>query len=86
MMQSIWTLSRDKRSCRVDLKIVVYRILWEKYMNETELLILRRLNKNDANSLFEYAQDPDVGKIVDWLMHKCVKYSLNVIAREVLKK
>ena len=32
-------------------------------MLETERLILRRWEKNDAESLYEYAKDPDVGPI-----------------------
>lgn len=46
---------------------------------ETDRLILRRWEERDAESLFEYAQDPDVGPIAGWPPHKNVKESLDVI-------
>ena len=46
---------------------------------ETERLILRRWEKNDAESLFEYAKDPDVGPIAGWPAHRSVEESRNVI-------
>ena len=48
-------------------------------MLETERLILRRWEKNDADSLFEYAKDPDVGPIAGWPAHRSVEESRNVI-------
>ena len=38
-------------------------------MMETERLILRRWNEADAESLFEYASDPDVGPVAGWPPH-----------------
>ena len=52
-------------------------------MMETERLILRKWKETDAESLFEYAKDPDVGPIAGWPPHNSVEESLNVI-RNVL--
>lgn len=46
---------------------------------ETKRLILRRWEETDAESLYEYAKDPDVGPIAGWPAHKSVEESLNVI-------
>lgn len=46
---------------------------------ETERLILRPWEESDAESLFEYASDPDVGPIAGWPPHKSLEESLNVI-------
>lgn len=48
-------------------------------MLETDRLILRRWEEADAQSLFKYAKDPDVGPIAGWPPHKSVEESLNVI-------
>lgn len=52
-------------------------------MIETERLYLRKWKDSDAESLFEYAKDPDVGPIAGWLPHKSVEESLDII-RSVL--
>lgn len=39
-------------------------------MLETERLILRKWTEADAESLFEYAKDPEVGPIAGWPVHK----------------
>lgn len=46
---------------------------------KTERLILRKWEDTDAESLFEYAKDPDVGPIAGWPYHKNVEESRNVI-------
>jgi RimJ/RimL family protein N-acetyltransferase len=46
---------------------------------ETERLILRRWEKNDAESLYEYAKDPDVGPIAGWPAHRSIEESRDVI-------
>jgi len=46
---------------------------------ETERLILRRWKETDAESLYEYAQDPEVGPIAGWPSHKNIEESLEVI-------
>ena len=46
---------------------------------KTERLILRRWAESDAESLFEYAKDPDVGPVAGWPAHQSVDESLNVI-------
>ena len=50
---------------------------------ETERLILRRWEDSDADDMYEYAKDPDVGPIAGWPAHKNVEESLYVI-RNVL--
>ena len=46
---------------------------------ETERLTLRPWCESDAESLYEYAKDPDIGPIAGWPPHKSVEESLNVI-------
>ena len=52
-------------------------------MLETPRLILRPWADSDAQTLFEYARDPDVGPIAGWPPHQNVQESLDVI-RHVL--
>lgn len=49
----------------------------------TERLILRHFEESDAEDLYKYAKDPDVGPIAGWPPHQSVEESLNVI-RNVL--
>lgn len=49
----------------------------------TERITLRRWRESDAESLFEYAKDPDVGPITGWQPHRSVEESLYII-RNVL--
>lgn len=46
---------------------------------KTERLILRPWKESDAESLYEYAKDPDVGPIAGWPPHENVDQSLDVI-------
>lgn len=46
---------------------------------ETERLIIRRWTLNDAESLFEYAKDPDVGPVAGWPAHKSIEDSIMTI-------
>ena len=48
-------------------------------MLKTERLILRRWEDSDAESLFEYAADPDVGPIAGWPPHQSIEESRDVI-------
>ncbi|MDE7407759.1 MAG: GNAT family N-acetyltransferase [Muribaculaceae bacterium] len=48
-------------------------------MIETERLILRTWRESDAESLFKYAQDPDIGPIAGWPPHTSVECSLEII-------
>ena len=50
---------------------------------ETERLILRPWEESDAESLYEYAKDPEVGPIAGWPVHTSVEESRSVI-RDVL--
>lgn len=80
----------DKEQIEKSIKLIqlgqidelLHRARSEKNM-ETQRLILRKWTESDAESLFEYAKDPDVGPIAGWPPHKSVEESLNVI-RNVL--
>ena len=48
-------------------------------MIETERLILRPWQENDAEALFKYARDPDIGPIAGWPPHTSVENSLEII-------
>ena len=50
---------------------------------ETERLILRPWEEDDADSLYEYAKDPAVGPIAGWPVHTSVENSKAII-KEVL--
>lgn len=51
----------------------------QKFMLKTNRLILRKWKDTDAEDLFEYAKDPDVGPIAGWQPHRSVEESLYVI-------
>lgn len=46
---------------------------------ETERLILRPWQESDAESLYEYAKNPDVGPMAGWPVHTSVENSLEII-------
>lgn len=46
---------------------------------ETERLILRPWNEEDAGDLYEYAKDPQVGPIAGWPPHTSVENSREII-------
>ncbi len=46
---------------------------------ETDRLILRPWQAEDAESLYTYAQDPKVGPICGWMPHKDIEESRNVL-------
>ena len=48
-------------------------------MMETNRIILRPWRESDAEALFKYASDPDVGPRAGWPPHKSVEESLEVI-------
>lgn len=48
-------------------------------MMETKRLILRPWQESDAEALFRYASDPDVGPRAGWPPHKDVEESRSVI-------
>lgn len=45
----------------------------------TERLTLRPWTEEDAESLYKYAKDPDIGPIAGWPPHKSIDESLGVI-------
>lgn len=46
---------------------------------QTDRILLRRWMESDAESLFKYASDPDVGPRAGWPVHQSVEDSLEVI-------
>ena len=50
---------------------------------ETERLLLRPWAESDAEDLYTYASDPDVGPIAGWAVHTSVENSRQII-RDVL--
>lgn len=46
---------------------------------ETERLILRRWEESDAEDLYKYASNPDVGSIAGWPAHQSLDESREVI-------
>ena len=50
---------------------------------ETKRLILRRWEDSDAENLYKYAKDPDIGPIAGWPAHQSIEESRNAI-RNVL--
>lgn len=46
---------------------------------ETKRLILRPWRETDADSLFKYASNPEIGPAAGWPVHESVDYSLDVI-------
>jgi len=48
-------------------------------MIETDRLILRPWNENDADALYKYAKDPEVGPIAGWTPHTSAEYSREII-------
>ncbi len=48
-------------------------------MIETDRLILRPWMDSDAEFLYKYASDPDIGPIAGWPMHTSVENSLEII-------
>lgn len=50
-----------------------------KQIIETERLILRPWKETDAEALFKYASDPDIGPIAGWPPHTSVENSLEII-------
>ena len=46
---------------------------------ETERLVMRHWEDSDAEDLFRYAKDPDIGPIAGWPAHASVEESLETI-------
>ena len=50
-----------------------------KLILKTERLILRPFKESDAENLYKYASDPDIGPIAGWPPHKSADDSKNII-------
>ena len=48
-------------------------------MIQAARILLRHWQDNDAESLYKYASDPDVGPLAGWESHKSIDESLNII-------
>jgi RimJ/RimL family protein N-acetyltransferase len=48
-------------------------------MMETERILLRPWRESDAETLYKYASDPDVGPRAGWAPHQSVEESLEII-------
>ena len=48
---------------------------------ETERLILRPWKEDDAESLYKYAKNPEVGPIAGWPVHTSVENSREIIQK-----
>lgn len=53
-------------------------------MLETKRLILRPWSKSDAEDLYKYAKDPDVGPVAGWPVHTSVDNSRDIIEKALL--
>lgn len=53
---------------------------------KTERLILRPWDESDAESLYKYAKNPEVGPIAGWPVHTSVENSLDIIKNELSKE
>ena len=56
-----------------------YSLKTNNEMIETERLFLRPWQETDAEALFKYASDPDIGPISGWPPHTSVENSLEII-------
>ena len=67
---------------RFDGKNTIYRRIFVLLIfntMETERILLRPWRESDAETLFKYASDPDVGPRAGWPPHKSVEDSLEII-------
>lgn len=64
---------KNNESARKNLHVCGKMIL------ETERLSLRPWQESDAENLFKYASNPDVGPIAGWPPHKSIEESLGII-------
>ena len=48
-------------------------------MIETERLLLRPWHESEAETMYKYASDPDIGPIAGWPPHSSVENSLEII-------
>lgn len=51
----------------------------EDNLMQTNRILLRPWRESDAETLFKYASDPDVGPRAGWAPHKSVEESLEII-------
>ena len=55
------------------------RVYVKRIRMETERILLRRWKDSDAEALYKYASDPDVGSRAGWCPHHNVEESLEII-------
>lgn len=62
-----------------DHEWIIHEVLDLWLTMESERIILRPWNEGDAEGLFKYASDPDVGPRAGWAPHKSVEESREII-------
>ena len=55
-------------------------------MIQTERLILRSIRQDDAAAIFEYSQEPEVGKNAGWKPHESIEESIEILNAVFLDK
>ena len=72
-------LARRKRELPIGIWNLIEMELMIKKPLETERLILRRFQESDAEDVYRYASDIDVGPIAGWPPHKSIEESREVV-------
>ena len=66
--------------CNNFVKVFLTARLWDNQMEmETERILLRHWEEADAEALFKFASDPDVGPRAGWPAHQSVEESREII-------
>jgi len=58
---------------------VLNRTIWTPPILETSRLLLRPLDENDVDAIFEYCGDPEVSKLTTWQAHKSKQDSMALV-------
>lgn len=58
---------------------VINRTVWMPPVLETSRLMLRPLNKDDIDAIFEYCSDPEVSKLTTWQTHQTKQDSMVLV-------
>ena len=80
--------AKVKKNCRIlksymintiTFRIILYLCITKRSNMETKRILLRPWRESDANTLYKYASDPEVGPRAGWPPHKSVEESLEII-------
>lgn len=58
---------------------LINRTVWMPPVLETSRLLLRPLNKDDIDAIFEYCSDPEVSKLTTWQTHQTKQDSMVLV-------